>query len=291
MKFGILCSGELGFTCLTKLIADFKVELVFTDAKSKSIIAFCEDKNVPNFIGNPRGGNATEFLINKQIDVLISINYLFIIDSEIIKSAKKIAFNIHGSLLPKYRGRTPHVWAIINNEIMTGITAHVIDSGCDTGDIISQIEIPILEEDTGASILNKYQQYYLPIIYDVIEKIKMNELRPIIQNHKQATFFEKRTPEDGQINWDWQKERIRNWVRALSNPYPGAFSFYSNQKIIIDKVSYSDVGFHQNLPNGTILLSSPNVIVKTSNGAIQLDKIRGINFNFEKGKKFEDENR
>src|SRR5690606_33504394 len=100
--------------------------------------------------------------------------YLFIIDKKIIDLATSIAFNIHGSLLPKYRGRTPHVWSIINNEKFTGITAHIIDEGCDTGDIIEQVKIKISKSDTGASLLEKYNLLYLPLIRSVLEKIQTN---------------------------------------------------------------------------------------------------------------------
>ena len=72
-------------------------------------------------------------------------SYLFLIEKDIILHPRFLTFNIHGSLLPKYRGRAPHIWAIINNEKETGITAHVIDEKCDSGDIISQIKIKIEE--------------------------------------------------------------------------------------------------------------------------------------------------
>ena len=90
-------------------------------------------------------------------------------------------------------------------------------------------------------------------------------------------FYGKRTPDDGLIYWNWQKERINNWVRALSFPYPGAFTFYKDEKIIIDKISYSTVGFNNSIPNGTILLVEPKPVIKTSNGAIVLEIIRNNN--------------
>lgn len=275
MNLSILCSGNLGYKVLKQLVSDYKIEMVFTDSKSVDIIQFAKKRGIDLFIGNPRNGKTLPFIKKRKTSVLISVNYLYIIEKDVISIAEKIAFNIHGSLLPKYRGRTPHVWSIINNESKTGITAHIIDEGCDTGDILYQIEIPIENTDTGHDILEKYQKEYIPIIFSILNDLKNGEVKRISQDHTKATYYGKRTPEDGLINWDWQKERIFNWVRAQSYPYPGAFTYFKNKKIIIDKISYSDLGFNSNLPNGYIIAIQDKIpYVKTQNGVIKLDLIR-----------------
>jgi len=290
MNIGVLASGDLGFTLVQQLHKRFPIVFILTDSKSSALIKFTKNNKLPIFIGNPRNGSTKDFLINMTCDVIISINYLYLIESDIINHSKTLTFNIHGSLLPKYRGRSPHVWSIINNEIETGITAHVIDSSCDTGEIIEQIKIPIEKKDTGGSLLVKYSKHYLPLIISVINKIETNTLKFSKQDHAKATFFGKRCPEDGEINWDWEKERIYNWVRAQSSPYPGAFSFYKNEKIIIDWVQFSDFGFDSEIKNGTIININP-LIIKTTNGALEITEIRNNNFIFENGKKFHNENR
>jgi len=95
------------------------------------------------------------------------------------------------------------------------------------------------------------------------------------QDESKATYFGKRTPDDGEINWYWQKERIRNWVRAQALPYPGAFTWVGQEKMIIDEIAFDDTGFHSDIPNGTVLSLSP-VRVKTPNGVIRIEKDRGI---------------
>jgi methionyl-tRNA formyltransferase len=276
MKLGLLASGALGSKVVNHLISKSKPIFVMTDKGSTTIIDLCKSQNIPCFIGNPRGGRCKEFILDKEIDVLISANYLYIIDDELIKLPKILAFNIHGSLLPKYRGRTPHVWAIINNEVETGITAHLIDSGCDTGEIIEQIIIPINESDTGADILEKFNRKYTPLIDNVLQKIKNTEIHTTPQDNSKATFFGKRTPEDGRINWNWQKERIRNWVRAQAFPYPGAFSIINNKKFIIDEVIFDDSGYNDEMENGLILSVDP-IRVKSPNGVLKVTKHREIN--------------
>src|SRR5690606_22569809 len=134
-----------------------------TDSGSANISNWCEEKQVPCFVGNPRNGKASTFFSKYPVDVLLSVNYLFIIERDLIQHPKKYAFNMHGSLLPKYRGRTPHVWAIINGETQTGVTLHVIDEGCDTGDIVIQEKVKIEHNDTGADILSKFEVLY-PLI-------------------------------------------------------------------------------------------------------------------------------
>ena len=269
MKLGILTSGNLGKDTLEKIILNFNVVFVLTDSNSQGILSLCEENKIPYFKGNPRNSKGYDFIKKIEVDIIVSINYLFLIEKDIIQHSKQLTFNIHGSLLPKYRGRTPHVWSIINNEKETGITAHVIDEGCDTGDIISQIKIPINEIETGAEILNKFKLEYYNLILGIFKKLNSGKLELIKQDEQLATYFGKRIPEDGRINWNWQKDRIKNWVRAQAYPYPGAFSYVNNQKLIIDKVKDCSYGFRFDTENGTILALTPNIVVKTPNGALR----------------------
>jgi len=274
MKLGILSSGNLGKDTLEKIILNFNVVFVLTDSNSQGILSLCEKNKIPYFKGNPRNGIGYDFIKKIEVDIIASINYLFLIEKDIIQHSKQLTFNIHGSLLPKYRGRTPHVWSIINNEKVTGITAHVIDEGCDTGDIISQIKIPINKTETGAEILNKFKLEYYNLILGVFKKLNSGKLELIKQDEQLATYFGKRTPKDGRINWNWQKDRISNWVRAQAYPYPGAFSYLNNQKLIIDKVEDCSYGFRFDTENGTVLALTPNIVVKTTNGALEIKKSR-----------------
>lgn len=291
LKLAVLCSGGLGFDTLKKIRAEFNVMCVLTDSNSNAIIDFSKNNNIPCFAGNPRQGKGFGFIKSFDIDVIASINYLFLIEEDIINHSNKLTFNIHGSLLPKYRGRTPHVWAIINGEKEAGITAHIIDKGCDTGKIIEQQVIPIEYEDTGAVMLQKYAKAYFPVVKKILKDLENNKLTLRTQDESLATYFGKRTPEDGIINWNWTKEKLRNWVRAQAHPYPGAFSFYNGKKIIIDKVDFSkEIDFSKG-ENGQIMSISPLLIVKVSNGGVVLDIIRTENCTFDLGKKFNNEYR
>lgn len=277
MKLGLLISGGLGYDFLKKIVELHEIIFVFTDKQSIEIINFSQNKSIPIFIGNPRKNSTSEFIQFKEIEVLLSVNYLYIIDRQLIEKPTVLALNIHGSLLPKYRGRTPHVWAIINNETKTGITAHLIEEDCDTGPIVDQEIIHIDPEDTGQNILEKFKIHYTPFVQKILTQIENKTFHLTVQNESEATYFGKRIPDNGRINWDWQKERIKNWVRAQSHPYPGAFCFINDNKIIIDEIAFNKAGYHFEDANGLVISINP-ILIKTSNGVVELKKIR----NFEK---------
>jgi methionyl-tRNA formyltransferase len=275
MKIGVLASGDLGHHILEDLYKLYDLEFIATNQKSKEIIDLAAEQNVSVFIGNPREGRLLEFLEDKSCDIILSINYLYLIERDIVCFPKRYAINFHGSLLPKYRGRTPHVWAIIKGEKKCGITAHLIDEGCDTGPIIIQQEVEIMEDDTGQNILEKYKYLYPVLVKEVLSKVERNNIELTIQDETKATFFGKRTPSDGMIDWSWQTIRINNWVRAQSHPYPGAFTFYEGEKIIVDKIDVTTIEFEPLLKNGTIIKVVDNIpYVKTPNGIVKLSKIR-----------------
>ena len=273
MKIALAISGGLGGDLFRFLLPKVQIEAVLTDRKSEEIIQLASENKLPLFQGNPRGGKASSLIAERNVELLLSINYLFIMEQDLMNWPKSGAVNFHGSLLPKYRGRTPHVWAIINNEKKTGVTAHFISEGCDEGDIILQREISIEEEDTGADLLKKFRSIYPEMVCEVLSFFETNNVARIKQDESKASFFGKRTPDDGKINWDWQRERIQSWVRAQAYPYPGAFTEIDGFKIVIDRVVFDDYGFKESDENGKVLSVNP-YRVKTPNGVLQLTNIR-----------------
>ena len=278
LSISLLVSGQLGFKVLKELQqSSYLLSAVFTDRNSAPIIEFCKTRNIPLFIGNPRKGRATGFIKEIDCEVLLSVNYLFLIESDLIHLPRQHAVNLHGSLLPRYRGRSPHVWSIINGELKTGVTAHLMDIEVDNGDIIRQIEIEIASDATGGDLLMRYNECYPDLVFHVLRDIEMGALQLRKQDKSKATYFGKRRSEDGQINWDWSHDRIRNWIRAQAHPYPGAFTFYEDKKIKIHRAEVSDHGFDYQQKNGTILKSSSSgILVKTPTGVLELTAIEGI---------------
>jgi methionyl-tRNA formyltransferase len=285
MNIGLLLSGNLGYECLQNLYTHFKIKAVLTDKLSGDIITLAAKESIPFYAGNPRNGESTKFLSKNNIclDMIISINYLFFIERDLIEYPKIASVNFHGSLLPRYRGRTPHVWAIINNEKVTGVTAHFIADECDSGPIIDQLEIEIHPLDTGGTLLGKFNSVYPPFVKKTISRFLEGGVIGSDQDHSKATFYGKRTSESGKINWQWQRERIYNWIRAQAHPYPGAYCFYNTAKITIDAIEFCDLGYTFTDPEGLILAGGKNPAIKTPNGAIRIISMREA-VDFEQGK-------
>lgn len=274
IQTGVLASGKLGFDCLKFLFSKVELAFVLTNRGSEEIVEWSREHSVSCFAGNPRNGKAKEFIKEKPVDLILSVNYLYLVEEDILSFPKQYAINLHGSLLPKYRGRTPHVWAIINGEEEVGVTAHIMTSGCDEGAIVSQRRVLVDSDDTGADILGKYSKVYPLILTDLLEAIKHDSVTLTHQDDSKATSFGKRTAEDGEINWEWHRGRIRNWIRAQAKPYPGAFTFYESQKIIINKSAFSDYGFSSTQADGTILkVGIDYLIIKTPNGALRVSEM------------------
>jgi len=109
------------------------------------------------------------------------------------------------------------------------------------------------------------------MLNEVLKSISNGDYNLTPQNAAQATYYGKRTPEDGLINWSWHRERIYNWVRALAPPYPGAFTYCDDIKIIVSSVTFSTVGYSYNEPDGLVIgIQSGCPVVKTPNGALRL---------------------
>jgi methionyl-tRNA formyltransferase len=260
MKITIFASGQLGLTCLKKIQSfGYEIEYIFTDKGSVAIKEYCDENGLNCYAGNPNSSVAMTIVSNCNSTIFFSINYLFLFKHDFLKLAPETFLNIHGSLLPRYRGRAPHVWAIINGEIGTGITIHKIDENCDTGDILVQETVEITSSDTGGSMLEKYAKLYPGLIQKALSLVSSGKATYLKQQDSMASYYPKRTPEDGLISWDWSFERIRNWVRAQTKPYPGAFTVKEGQKIIIWSVEKK---------NATTIMTGGDLIFSCADGEV-----------------------
>lgn len=228
--------GKLGLSSLNLLIdAGYRVDYILTHKStddSTSLTSVSEKNSIPySTVDLRKNPEVKEKIIQRKADIFISINYRYIIEQEVLDSFK-IPMNIHGSLLPRYRGRTPHVWAIINGENQAGVTCHIMDAGVDTGPIIHQVPVPIDKDDSGADLLEKYEKVYPECLRRSLEKISQG-YEPEKQDHSQATYFGKRTPDMGYIDITKSKTDVLNFIRAQRKPYPGAYFYLSNGKRII----------------------------------------------------------
>jgi len=273
-KIAFFGFGKLGRECIRALEENgFDISYIFThkDLSKNSVDMYAIENKVEYFYDDLRKKEKILKKIECHNTILVSINYRFILNEKTFKKYS-YAINLHGSLLPKYRGRTPHVWAIINGEKNCGVTSHLIDKGTDTGKIILQKKVKIEKNDSGFSILKKYEKIYPSLLVDSILHIENNG-KVYEQDEKSASYYGERNPKMGYIDFFQNKTKIIDFIRAQSNPYPGAYFHLKNgKKIIINKaVEASDV----NLENiGIIEKIDNSFFVKCTNAVLELIDIK-----------------
>lgn len=156
-------------------------------------------------------------------DLFVVVAFGQILPKTLLGVPKFGAVNVHGSLLPQYRGAAPIAWAILRGEKRTGITTMLMDEGMDTGAILMQAQLPIEKEDTGETLQKRLSSLGGRLLTETIEKMKAGSLSPEPQDHSRASYAPPLKKEDGRIDWKKSAEEIDRRIRAF-NPWPGAFT-------------------------------------------------------------------
>ncbi len=174
----------------------------------------------------------TDRFINKIAsigpDFIVVVAMGHILTPELMSRARFGAVNLHGSLLPKYRGPAPIQWAIMNREVQTGVTTMQMDAGVDTGDILLQRSTPIMPDDTAASVHDRLATIGAELMVDTLDALLAGTLTPRAQDHSQASYAPALSKQDGQIDWRKPAVAIEAFIRAMT-PWPGAW-FVCDQK-------------------------------------------------------------
>jgi len=190
-------------------------------------------------------------------DILFSFYYRNMVSSDILNIPPSGCLNLHGSLLPKYRGRCPINWVLVNGETETGVTLHYMTPKADDGDIVCQKKMLISDTDTARTLHDKASKATANMLDEILPQIREGKPPRTPQDHSLANYFGGRGPEDGKIDWSQDAKDIKNLVRAVSRPYPGAFSYMGHRKCIFWSVSV--VNESGGIP-GTVLSVDPFVI-------------------------------
>ena len=201
-------------------------------------------------------------------DIIFSFYYRNMISEETLAIPRLGAFNMHGSLLPKYRGRVPINWAILHGEKETGATLHHMVKRADAGDIVDQEAVPIGPEDTAFDVFTKVTLAARTVLERCIDTIKDGTAPRFPQDDSQATTFGGRKPEDGRIDWTEGSERIYNLIRAVTHPYPGAFTEVNGKRLFIWQAKPLGRGVGR---PGTVLSSNP-LRVATGSGSLEITR-------------------
>jgi len=190
-------------------------------------------------------------------DILFSFYYRNMIGSNILNIPPAGGLNLHGSLLPKYRGRCPVNWVLVNGETETGVTLHYMTPRPDDGDIVGQKKILISDTDTARTLHDKAAKAASDMLNDILPALREGKASRTPQDHSLSTYFGGRGPEDGKIDWHQDAADIRNLVRAVTRPYPGSFALMGQRKCIFWEVN---VVKETGASPGTVLSDDPLVI-------------------------------
>jgi methionyl-tRNA formyltransferase len=208
-------------------------------------------------------------------DVIVVTAFGRILPPAILALPPRGCINVHGSLLPKYRGAGPVQWAVINGERETGITTMMMDEGMDTGDMLLQERVVIRPDDTAGTLALRLAEVGGRLLVETLRQLKAGTLRPQPQDPSLATMAPLLKKEDGLIDWTLPAQEIANRVRGLS-PWPGAYTFVNGERWILWRVSLSEES--RGVVPGTVTqVTKDRVEVSTGSGTIQMVEIQPSN--------------
>ncbi|WP_233963500.1 bifunctional UDP-4-amino-4-deoxy-L-arabinose formyltransferase/UDP-glucuronic acid oxidase ArnA [Pectobacterium versatile] len=267
MKAIVFAYHDIGCVGLEALkLAGYEIQAVFThsDAPGEnhfyaSVAKAAAEMDVPVFapedINHPLWVNRIRELAP---DVIFSFYYRTLLSDDILQLPAFGAFNLHGSLLPRYRGRAPVNWVLVNGETQTGVTLHKMVSRADAGDIVAQSVVAIDDDDTALTLHGKCRTAAAALLAQQLPLIRSREITLTLQDESRASYFGRRTAGDGLIDWHKSAREINNLIRAVTEPYPGAFTFLGERNVTIwrARVVKDKIGGEP----GAILSTSPLVV-------------------------------
>ncbi len=278
MKAIVLAYHDIGCAGLDALLRNgFDVQAVFTHKDSPgetvwfhSVAEFAASRGLPVYapddINHPIWAEKIRAL---QPDIIFSFYYRQMVKPVILNIPPQGCLNLHGSFLPKYRGRCPANWVLINGEKETGVTLHYMTPHPDDGDIVAQTKVPIDKGDTALTLFGKMTAATTCLLDEILPLVREGKSPRTKQDHAKATYFGGRSPDDGVIDWNKSATDVCNLVRAVTHPYPGAFTWIGDRKLMVWAATVKKAKT-SNVP-GTVLATDP-LTVACGQGVVQIDQ-------------------
>ena len=203
-----------------------------------------------------------------QPDWLFSCYYRHMLKQPVLDLPRLGALNLHGSLLPRYRGRCPVNWVLVHGETETGVTLHYMEAKADQGDIVGFKRLPISFEDTALTLSAKMTVAAPELMREAYPLLRAGTAPRLTQDHAQASYYGGRTPADGLIDWRHSALQTYNLVRAVTHPYPGAFTFCQGRKLLVWAVQIMAASVTGPVEPGQVTAAVPGVglLVATGDG-------------------------
>jgi methionyl-tRNA formyltransferase len=232
---------EMGYACIEQLLAmGAPIAALFSHRDDpheeiwwRSCAELAERNRVPVHFPDKIDAQWTARIAAMKPAVIYSFYYRHLLSEGVLALAPRGAYNLHGSLLPKYRGRAPVNWMLVNGEREAGVTLHQMVARADAGDIIAQRAVPIEDSDTALTLYRKLVPLGAELIGEYHPLIAAGTAPRRAQDLSQGSYFGRRRPEDGRIDWRWPARRIFNLVRGVTHPYPGAYCTLDGRRLFV----------------------------------------------------------
>ena len=231
---------EMGYACMEALLKmGAPIAALFTHRDDpheeiwwRSCAELAAQNSIPVHIDESVEAAAAKIGVLKP-SIIYSFSYRHLIPENVLALAPLGAFNLHPSLLPAYRGRAPVNWVLVNGERETGVTLHHMVARADAGDIVGQRAVAIDDSDNALTLYRKLVPLGVELVEELHPKIVAGTAPRRKMDISKGSYFGRRKPEDGRIDWRWPARRIFNLVRAVTHPYPGAFCFVGGRKLMV----------------------------------------------------------
>ncbi|MEX3934751.1 formyltransferase [Paraburkholderia phymatum] len=242
---------NVGVRCLQVLLArGVDVALVVTHEDNPteniwfgSVASVAAEHGIPVVTpADPKSPALRSLVVNAQPDFIFSFYYRHMLPVDLLAVAPRGAYNVHGSLLPKYRGRVPTNWAVLNGETETGATLHEMGAKPDAGAIIAQTPVPILPDDTAAQVFDKVTVAAEQTLWRALPALLAGEAPHLPNDLAHGSYFGGRKPEDGRIDFSQSGQQVYNLIRAVAPPYPGAFTDIGGERFVIARARLAQPG-------------------------------------------------
>jgi methionyl-tRNA formyltransferase len=256
-RLAVFAYSDTGHACL-KLLLERGERIVFVathrDAPGEtlwypSVAELARAHGIePVILENPLDPQAIARLRVAAPDLLFSFYYRRVLPEAMLSAPRLGAFNMHGSLLPKFRGRAPVNWAVLKGETSTGATLHAMTARADAGPIVDQEAVPIGSDDTAFEVQQRVTAAAVAILARKIDELKAGTAKRTPQDEAAATRFGKRRPEDGRIDWSRPAKQVHDLVRAVTHPYPGAFTDLFGGRTFVWRSRLPGLAAHDTFP-------------------------------------------
>lgn len=244
MRAVVFAYHNVGVRCLKVLLArgvDVALVVTHEDNPSEaiwfdSVASLCREQDIPFiFYEDPSRRDLYDRMKEVAPDIIFSFYFRNMLPVDLLSLAPLGAYNMHGSLLPRYRGRVPVNWAVLHGETETGATLHEMTARPDAGAIVAQASVPILPDDTAHEVFGKVTVAAEQVMWNILPAMMAGHIPTLPNELSEGSYFSGRKPEDGRIDWTRPAQAVYNLHRAVAPPYPGAWTVIGNRTFVIGK--------------------------------------------------------